>query len=63
MQAVHNVDVSYSQANKAQRLKKAKTNISQRALYVRYAEVLALRQTILETMSEKPSRDSRLASN
>jgi hypothetical protein len=62
MQAFHNVAVSYAQANKTPRLKKAKTSISQRALCVRHAEVLALRQAILETQSAKPTRDNRLAS-
>jgi hypothetical protein len=62
MLALHNVAVSDAQANKTLRLKKAKTKISQRELCVRYAEVLALRQAILETQSAKPTRDDRLVS-
>ena len=62
MLAFHNMAVNDAPANKTLRLKKAKTNISQRALCVRYAEVLALRQAILETQSAKPTRDDRLVS-
>jgi hypothetical protein len=62
MQAFHNVAVSDAQTNKTPRLKKAKTNTSQCALCVRHAEVLALRQAILEIESAKPTRDNRLAS-
>jgi hypothetical protein len=57
MQAFHNVD---AQANKSPRLKKAKTNISERALSIRHAEVLELRQAILEMQSAKPTEDDRL---
>jgi hypothetical protein len=60
MQAFHNVAVSDAQANKSPRLKKAKTNISERALSIRYAEVLELRQAILEMQSAKPTEDDRL---
>lgn len=62
MLALHKVAVSDAQANGTLRLKKAKTKISQRALCVRHAEVLALRQAILETQSAKPTRDDRLVS-
>ena len=57
MLAIHNVSATDAQANKTLRLKKAKTNISQRALCVLHAEVLALRQAILERKSAKPTRD------
>ena len=60
MQAFHNVIVSDAQANKSHRLKKAKTSISERALCIRYTEVLELRQAILETQSAKPTEDDRL---